>query len=520
LLTMVLAGMRLPASHEGRALGPSRLDYSAPPFGRFLPLGGRFVASVLGTTFRDEPVLGRGLTELPVAAPGSSAPKATPVTVQPDGSYAGSSVSSSYPKISADGRSIAFLSASPDLDPRCAKTPSGSAPCGIQVYVRDVFDGVTELVSLTANGGIPNAESFGPSISADGRYVVWHSIADNIVPGDLVDSEFGTPEADVFLRDRVLGRTERITVRSNGAELNGGNASISADGRMVAFDADFEHRPNSYTQSFTADTYVKDRETGDVTLASTGNRAQRGNHDSRGPLISPDGGYVVFWSRATNLTDGLNLRAEALGRAGFPWGQVYVYDIAARRLSLECVSTSGVQADEPCWGYNISAGGRYSIFWSTATNLVPTSPQAPQPDQAFNLYLRDRLTGELEIMNVNDVGVPVAERWPREIPYVRGGKRSPQPYLSWDGSVVGFETDVALVPEDSNRLVDAYIRDRAAGRTLRMSEAPPGVEPNGWSQWPCLSANGSTVSFISAADNLAPGDDHEGWDVFVRRWRR
>ena len=520
-MSAVLAGMRLPSMREGRALRPSSLDYSAPPFGRFRPLGGRFVASVLGTPLV-EPTRRKVLSELPIAAPGSSAPKATPVTVQPDGSYAGSTVSSSYPKISADGRWVAFLSASTELDPRCAKKPDGTTPCGIQVYVRDLLNGATELVSVTQSGGVPNASSFGPTISADGRFVAWHSASDNTVLGvDAPDASFGKPEGDVFLRDRVLRRTERITVRNDGSELNGANASISADGRMVAFDADFEHRTNRYSGSIVGDTYVKDRQTGDVTLASIGNAGQRGNHDSRGPLISPDGGYVVFWSRATNLADRLNPRAELFGRLQFPWGQVYVYDIKARRLSLECVTTDKAQANDACWGYNISAGGRYSIFWSTATNLVPASPQLPNPDQqVFNLYLRDRVTGELEVVNVTSDEDQIAENWPREAPYVRGGKRSPQPYLSWDGSIVAFDTDVALVREDANALVDAYIRDRTTGTTIRMSEAPAGIDPNGWSQWPSLSANGSVVSFISAADNLAPGDDHDGWDVFVRRWRR
>src|SRR5450759_4351083 len=97
--------------------------------------------------------------------------------------------------------------------------------------------GSTARVSTDSNGAEGNHRSGSQSISADGRYVAFESIASNLVPGDTN----GT--SDVFVKDTATGMTRRVSTDSNGAEGNGdswnptisGNPSISADGRYVAF---------------------------------------------------------------------------------------------------------------------------------------------------------------------------------------------------------------------------------------------------------------------------------------------
>src|SRR5919204_6943340 len=99
--------------------------------------------------------------------------------------------------------------------------------------------GFTELDSVSTAGVQGDRDSELPAVSADGRYVAFVSLSDNLVPGDTN----GT--ADVFVRDRLTGTTERVSVSSTGAQanrdsglLNGmGGPSISADGRYVAFDS-------------------------------------------------------------------------------------------------------------------------------------------------------------------------------------------------------------------------------------------------------------------------------------------
>ena len=91
----------------------------------------------------------------------------------------------------------------------------------------------TRRVSVSSAGAEGNNSSYDPSISADGRFVAFHSDASNLVAGD------GNGTSDVFVRDRATGKTRRVSVSSAGAEGNGAsyNPSISADGRFVAFES-------------------------------------------------------------------------------------------------------------------------------------------------------------------------------------------------------------------------------------------------------------------------------------------
>src|SRR5439155_460298 len=104
----------------------------------------------------------------------------------------------------------------------------GSCP---DIFVRDRLNGVTERVSVASDVTQSNERSFNPSISADGRFVAFESFASNLVSGDTNSGD------DVFVHDRLTGATERVSVASDATQGNGGSggASISADGRFVAF---------------------------------------------------------------------------------------------------------------------------------------------------------------------------------------------------------------------------------------------------------------------------------------------
>ncbi|HEX9903677.1 MAG TPA: hypothetical protein VGA77_01815, partial [Propylenella sp.] len=132
---------------------------------------------------------------------------------------------SEHPSISADGRFVAFASRATDL---ARGMPLVAAD---NIFVRDLQAGTTEWVSRPNTWGDPRGPSQQPSISADGRFVAFHSLAHDLVAGD-------TNEAfDVFVHDRLTGLTERVSVRSSGGQANqsSGPSSISADGRRVAF---------------------------------------------------------------------------------------------------------------------------------------------------------------------------------------------------------------------------------------------------------------------------------------------
>src|SRR6202008_46948 len=99
------------------------------------------------------------------------------------------------------------------------------------VFVRDRMLGTTERVSVDANGVQGNGDSRAPSMSAGGRYVAFCGAASNLVPGD-VNSLW-----DAFVHDRQTGATELVNVATSGTygDLGGDIAALSADGRYVAF---------------------------------------------------------------------------------------------------------------------------------------------------------------------------------------------------------------------------------------------------------------------------------------------
>jgi Tol biopolymer transport system component len=151
--------------------------------------------------------------------------KTTRVNVKSDGKQ-GEQGSINYPSISADGRYVAFMYRGEDL-------VAGDTKGFTDIFVRDRVAKETTRVSVKSDGTEGNGDSVSPAISAAGRYVAFISLSSNLVAGDTNDS------SDVFVHDRVTGKTRRVSVTSEGAEANGDSISpaISADGRVVAFDS-------------------------------------------------------------------------------------------------------------------------------------------------------------------------------------------------------------------------------------------------------------------------------------------
>lgn len=136
------------------------------------------------------------------------------VSVSAVGAQAGNSFSED-PAVSANGRFVAFRSVATDLAP-------GDTNDRSDIFVRDRLLAITERVSVTSNNAqAAGGDCYGPAISADGRFVVFVSYAPNLAPGDTN----GNP--DIFVRDRLLGTTERINVASNGAQATGGGSATA-----------------------------------------------------------------------------------------------------------------------------------------------------------------------------------------------------------------------------------------------------------------------------------------------------
>ena len=199
---------------------------------------------------------------------------------------------SEYPSISADGRYIAFES---EADNLVAGDTNGYS----DIFVRDHNTGITTRVSVSSSGGQGSNASTSPSISGDGRYVAFVSRASNLVAGDT------NGNSDIFVHDRNTGITTRVNVNSSGGQAIGVSysPSISADGRYVAFYSIASNLVSGDTNG-QMDIFVHDRDTGITTCVSVDSGGVLGNGSSYDPFISADGRYVVFDSSASNLVSG------------------------------------------------------------------------------------------------------------------------------------------------------------------------------------------------------------------------
>src|SRR5919109_3868378 len=209
----------------------------------------------------------------------------------------GANTQSDMPAISGDGRFVAFVSLADNLVP-------GDTNGFADTFVHDRLTDVTERVSVSSrerqgneHSGLIGVAAY-PAISEDGRFVAFVSQADNLVSKD------NNGNADVFVRDRLLGTTERVSVNSAGeeADIGGEGPAISADGRFVAFQSEAQNLvPGGNPFLFVDQIYVHDRETGTTEIISVNAAGQAGNSLNVQADISADGRFVVFSSFADNL---------------------------------------------------------------------------------------------------------------------------------------------------------------------------------------------------------------------------
>ncbi len=391
----------------------------------------------------------------------------------PSGSFRPNSVS-----MSADGRYVAFDSEAHNL-------VSGDTNAAGDIFVRDRWNGTTERVSVDSAGVQGNGFSFSPSISADGRYVAFHSSASNLVVGDT------NGFTDVFVHDRQSGTTERVSIDSGGTQGNweSGLPSISADGRYVAFESEARNLVVGDSNGHW-DIFVHDRQTGATERVSVDTNGSQVNGDSYLPAISADGRFVAFGSFASDLVSG--------DTNGVP--DIFVRDRLNHTTQRVSVSNNGVQGDGDSYGPSISADGHFVAFWSYATNLVAGDTNGVPDD-----FVRDLWNGQTRRVSIASGGA-------------QANNACYYSSISADGRYVAFSSLADnLVGGDFNGYYDVFIHDRQTGVTDRMSVSSTGGEgdddsgTNGIS----ISADGRYTAFDSAGNLLVPGDTNGIWDVFV-----
>lgn len=275
---------------------------------------------------------------------------------------------SSQPDISGDGRLVVFQSYGSNLTTRDTNNDS-------DVFLKDTQTGVLKLISATATGRVGDGFSGNPDISTDGRYVVFQSQASNLMEGDL-NGAF-----DIYLRDL---QTNTLSVLSRNADLLMGNGdsvtpSINADGRLVAFASDASNLVAN-DRNAARDVFLKNTQTGAITLISANGLGASGYGFSDSPSISADGSRVAFRSYATDLAD-----VENDGNA-----DIYVRDLTTGALTVVSAGLDGKSANGNSFDPVISADGRYVAFVSEATNLIPSDS-----NDMLDVFVADLTTGKI-----------------------------------------------------------------------------------------------------------------------------
>jgi Tol biopolymer transport system component len=415
--------------------------------------------------------------------------------VQQDRNSTPSSVRSAH--VSGSGRYVVFVSSAQLVE--ADRNQVGD------VYVMDLATGACTLESAGPDGAPSNSESFSPSISRDGRYVVFASGAGNLLDTPVLPGTFR-----VFLRDREKRVTRMLSTNASGEPANGtsGNPAISADGTVVVFEStatDLIATPEIARPS--VGIYLIRLASGQRTRVDLSSAGGVGAGQSMSPAVSADGRFVAFVSRA-DLTcrDAPACVTEPPDTNGL--ADVYLRDTATNLTRRITRGHAGGDLDGPSYDPAISGDGRHVAFVSEATNLTPYATS-----RTAHIYVHDLATGITELVSRTPSGRPA-------------NGPSQRPALSHDGATVAFQSlGCNLVCEgkcqggqpDINLVWDVFVYDRSSRRTTRVS-TDIGEEWMENSRAPSLDDAGQVLAFGSRHP-IRGRDEANDEDLYVYRLR-
>ncbi|MEV5887090.1 hypothetical protein AB0L74_31235 [Streptomyces sp. NPDC052020] len=391
---------------------------------------------------------------------------------------------SGTPRISANGRYVAFDSWSANLVP-------GDTNGVNDVFVKDRRTGAIERINVASDETQADVSSIAFSISGNGRYVAFDSLDGDLVPGDTPDSE------DVFIRDRRTGRTE--TLIGPGPEGSFTYAPfISPDGRYVAFTSSRSDLVAGDTNG-ESDAFVHDRWKKTTRRVSVATDGTEGTGRSASEAISADGTRIAFTS-ARRLGAGTGAEEPGTDLKRPRSRYFYVHDTRTGRTTPAVVDLDGEETALN-GDVGLSPDGRYALFSSPYANLVPGDTNG-----ARDHFARDLTTGVTRrLAAAHDGSEP------------NDDSGTSRPHLSADNRYAVFTSTASnLVPGDTNGMADAFVRNLRTGDVQRVDVADDGTQSNAGAGFLSADASGRTVSFDSGADNLVPGDTNGRTDVFAR----
>lgn len=288
---------------------------------------------------------------------------------------------------------------------------------------------------------------------------------------------------------------ERLSLNTLGLESDdnvGGQASSSHDGRFVIFSCLASNLdPLAAVGPGMSQVYLRDRAlntTRCVSLAPGGLHAN--SHSRSGPgALSADGTLLVYWSDASNygfLDDNSD-------------SDVFVRDLRTDALTLVSAKPDGTIGVGFSGEAALSGDGAFVVFSSSGPNLVPGDS-----NHRLDVFVRDLATATTTRVSVSSNGT-------------EGNAKSHSPAISYDGRFVVFHSDSDnLVTGDHNERRDVFLHDRTTATTTRVSVDNLGLEGNGNSEWPSISANGRWITMMSYANNFGAPLGANQREVFVR----
>jgi hypothetical protein len=427
------------------------------------------------------------------------------------------------PAVSADGRYFLFSSNSKTLIDQNV-TP------GASVYLTDAQLGTTQIICEAKYDpqSLFTYSSWALDISADGNILLFASERSDLVASDTNSA------CDLFTKNMSTGVITRVSTGIGGIQLASGalTGSLSDNGRFVAFStSSVVTNPNQFNSLY--DVYIKDIQTGKITLASKTSSGAPSNGNSDDPIISGDGSSVVFYSNASNLSSNVttpeyytyvfstktnqltsilpfisNIDDDFPYSLSFDGRYVAVNsDDAITRfdLSTEEIVEFGdynITPDSFCFSPKLSFDGQSLTFLSNASNLSPTDS-----DHIPDIYSLDFLTGTLQHLTAF---IPIENKfesvWGQRID---------------NSSKLAFQSQsTQLVANDFNDSIDIFVREGNT-TTLVTKASPKNHNAAGsFSQRGTTSADGQFIAFQSLSRNLTSNDNNNYQDIFVTDWNK
>ena len=343
------------------------------------------------------------------------------------------------------------------------------------LFIRDVAASTTTYGNVNSQGEQANTAptQFG-RISANGRYVVFGTAASNM-PGA------GGGIQQAYLHDRVTGETELISVSTAGQPANGasGAGCVTPDGRFVTFSSfgtNVVNQPYRAPQGF-----IRDRLTSETTLVTINSQGQPVESlPNSGPgavYMSNDGRFVAF----------SNLYNDLMPNGQVTWRKIYLHDRQTGQTTLVSVPYDGLPLNGDCGSVPIISGdGRFVLFRSTASNLVPNDTNGVQ-----DVFVRDVAAGVTYCVSVSSTGEQANAACSNTIS------------MSPNGRFCAFASAATnLDPNDNNNFIDGFVHDLWTGTTEKVTYNWQGEGINADASISGVSLDGRVVLIGSLGTNV------------------